>query len=72
MIPKDIADYGVIFAVILVLEHMEDKSHKHGSATMLYIMLGVLALVLSYVLAQAVHHAQPDARPHGTMHQENL
>jgi len=51
---------------------MEDKSHKHGSATMLYIMFGVLALLLSYVLAQAMHHAQPEARPHGTMHQENL
>jgi hypothetical protein len=47
-----------------------NKSHKHGSVTMLYITLGVLALVLSFVLAQAVHHAQPDARPHGTLHRE--
>jgi len=44
--------------------------NKHGSVTMLYITLGILALILSFVLAQAVHHAQPDARPHGTLHQE--
>ena len=47
-----------------------NKSHKHGSVTMLYITLGILALILSFVLAQAVHHAQPDARPHGTLHRE--
>ena len=47
-----------------------NKSGKHGSVTMLYITLGVLALILSFVLAQAVHHSQPDARPYGAMHQE--
>jgi hypothetical protein len=40
-----------------------NKSHKRGSVTMLYITLGILALILWFVLAQAVHHAQPDARP---------
>lgn len=47
-----------------------NKNHKHGSVMMLYITLGILALILSFVLAQAVHHAQPDARPHGTLHRE--
>jgi hypothetical protein len=37
-----------------------NKSHKRGSVTMLYITLGILALILWFVLAQAVHHAQPD------------
>jgi len=47
-----------------------NKSHKRGSVTMRYITLGILALILWFVLAQAVHHAQPDARPHGTLHRE--
>jgi hypothetical protein len=37
---------------------------------MFYVPLGILALVLSYVLTQAVHQkAKPDVRPQGAMHQ---
>ncbi len=50
---------------------MVNKLKKHGSATMLYVTLGLLALVLAYVFTQAVHQkANPDARPQGAMHQE--
>ena len=38
-----------------------DCRGKHGSATMLYIGLGILAILLSYVFVQATHHAEPNA-----------
>ena len=45
-----------------------DCRGKHGSATMLYIGLGILAILLSYVFVQATHHADPNAEPHPPLH----
>ena len=42
---------------------------KHGSATMVYIALGVLVALLSYVFVQATHadsNAEPPAPLHDT------
>ena len=35
---------------------------------MLYAVLGIMALVLSLVFAQAFHHPAPSAVPHDVMH----
>jgi hypothetical protein len=45
-----------------------DCRGKHGSTTMLYIVLGILAILLSYVFVQATHHAEPNAQPHAPLH----
>ena len=45
-----------------------DCRDKHGSATMLYIGLGILAILLSYVFVQATHHADPNTQPHAPLH----
>ena len=41
---------------------------KHGSATMVYIALGVLVALLSYLFVQATHHTAPDPQPHAPLH----
>jgi hypothetical protein len=49
-----------------------DCRGKHGSATMLYIGLGILLALLSYVFVQAVHHSDPsdpNAQPHAPLHE---
>jgi hypothetical protein len=38
---------------------------------MLYIGLGILVAVLSYVFVQATHHADPNAEPHPPLHDTN-
>jgi hypothetical protein len=35
---------------------------------MLYIVLGILAILLSYVFVQATHHTDPNAQPHAPLH----
>jgi hypothetical protein len=45
-----------------------DCRGKHGSATMLYIGLAILAILLSYVFVKAIHHADPNAQPHAPLH----
>jgi hypothetical protein len=45
-----------------------NRSGKRGSATMLYLGLGILALLLSYIFVQAVHRVDPNAQPHAPLH----
>ena len=45
-----------------------DCRGKHGSATMLYVGLGILAILLSYAFVQATHHADSNAEPHAPLH----
>jgi hypothetical protein len=45
-----------------------DCRGKHGSATMLYIVLGILVILLSYVFVKALHHTDPNAEPHAPLH----
>jgi hypothetical protein len=47
---------------------VKHRSGKRGSAAMLYAVLGIVALVLSLVFVQAVHHPAPNAVPHEVMH----
>jgi hypothetical protein len=35
---------------------------------MLYIGLGILAILLSYAFVQATRHADPNAQPHAPLH----
>jgi hypothetical protein len=50
--------------------HELNRSGKHGSAAMLYIILGVLVFFLSYVFVKAVHHVDPNAQPNAPMHDQ--
>jgi len=43
-------------------------SGKRGSAAMLFIIIGVLGVSLSYVFVQAVHHVDPNAQPRAPLH----
>jgi hypothetical protein len=45
-----------------------DCRGKHGSATMLYVALGILAILLSYAFVQATQHADSNAEPHAPLH----
>ena len=45
-----------------------NRTGKRGSATMLYLGLGILALLLSYIFVQAVHRVDPNAQPHAPLH----
>lgn len=45
-----------------------NRSVKRGSAAMLFIIIGVLAVSLSYVFVQAVHHVAPNAQPRAPLH----
>jgi hypothetical protein len=36
---------------------------KHGSAGLLYIGIAMLAVLISYVFVQALHHTGPTAQP---------
>ena len=45
-----------------------NRTGKSGSATMLYIDLGILARLLSYIFVQAVHRVDPNAQPHAPLH----
>ena len=45
-----------------------NRSGKRGSATLLYISLGILALLLSYIFIQAIHRVDPNAQPHAPLH----
>ena len=47
---------------------LELQEGKHGGATMVCIVLGVLIALLSYVFVQATHHATPNAQPHAPLH----
>jgi hypothetical protein len=42
---------------------------KRGSPGMLYLGIGLLAVLLSYVFVQATHQARPDAQPHTPLHE---
>jgi len=44
------------------------QGSRRGSATMLYVGLGILVALLSYVFVQAVHHTDPNAQPHAPLH----
>ncbi len=48
--------------------HDLTQGGKHGSPTMLYIGLGILTVLLSYVFVQAVHHSDPNAGPAAPLH----
>ena len=41
---------------------------KHGSATLLYIGLGILVVLLSYVFVQATHHTDRAVQPQAPLH----
>jgi hypothetical protein len=49
---------------------VQNKSRKHGSASMLYAVLGLLALILGWLFVQATHHTEPITEPDGAMHQK--
>src|ERR1700730_1747615 len=44
-----------------------NRSGKRSSAAMLCIGLGILAVLMSYVFVQAVHHVEPNAQPHAPL-----
>jgi len=46
----------------------ELQRRKHGGATMVCIVLGVLIALLFYVFVQATHHTTPNAQPHAPLH----
>jgi hypothetical protein len=50
--------------------HELNRSRKHGSATMLCVIVGVLVFFLSYALVKAVHHVDPNAQPNPPMHDQ--
>jgi len=50
--------------------NVPNKSRKHGSASMLYAVLCVLAVILGWVFVQATHHTAPITEPDGAMHQK--
>jgi hypothetical protein len=45
-----------------------NKSGKRICAAMLFIVIGTLAVSLSYVSLKALHHADPNAQPHAPLH----
>ncbi len=45
-----------------------NPSGKRGSVAMLLIIIGVLAVSVSYVFLQAVHHVDPNAQPRAPLH----
>jgi hypothetical protein len=47
---------------------VENRSGKRASATMLYAVLGIMAMVLFYNFAQAIRHTAPNTVPHEVMH----
>jgi hypothetical protein len=45
-----------------------NKSGKRICAAMLFIVIGILAISLSYVSLKALHRADPNAQPHAPLH----